>query len=147
MPLLIPPNWMQVTVTAWAKPMLKYHGKNCEACGRDWPSHRKDTGKSCYSSNKVWACESVKMSDVAAAVCQIEEERQCDKRPVKLTVKALEAKIISQQNERNLRIKKCHKLSKEAEQLMASKENVSEVQQCVKCCQSCVWKAMSCINH
>ena len=68
------------------------------------------------------------MSDVGATVNQSETENEHGKRPVKLTFKALETKIISYQKERNSRIKKLHKLAKEVEQLMLSKENVSEVQ-------------------
>ena len=78
------------------------------------------------------------MSDVSAAVNQNETENECGKRSVKLTAKALELKIISNQKERNSRIKKLHKLTKEVKQLMLSKGNVSEVQtkyeMCLKLC-------------
>jgi len=66
--------------------------------------------------------------DLNALVNQGEKENELGKRPVKLTVKALEEKILSHQKERNLRIKKLYKLRKEVEQLMLSKEKVSEVQ-------------------
>lgn len=66
--------------------------------------------------------------DLNAPVNQGETENELGKRPVKLTVKALEEKIISHQKERNLRIKKLYKLRKEVEQWMLSKPNVSEVQ-------------------
>lgn len=66
--------------------------------------------------------------DLNAPVNQSETANELGKRPVKLTVKALEEKILSHQKERNLRIKKLYKLRKEVEQLMLSKENVSDVQ-------------------
>lgn len=63
-----------------------------------------------------------------APVNQSEEENELCKRPIKVTVKALEAKIISRQKERKSRIKKLYKLTKEVEQLMLSNKNVSKVQ-------------------
>jgi len=59
---------------------------------------------------------------------QSDTESGLGKRQPKLTVKALESKIASIQNERNSRIKKLYKLTKDVEQLILSSQNVSEVE-------------------
>lgn len=66
-----------------------------------------------------------KMND---AVTDNEMDNEPGKRPSKLTFKAMEAKILSIQKERNSGIRQLLKMAKEIEQMMISNESVSDVQ-------------------
>ena len=67
--------------------------------------------------------------EMNAPVSQTEMKNELGKRPTKLTVKALQAKMMWQQKERNSRIKKLYKLTKEVEQIMKSNKRVSDGQE------------------
>lgn len=70
------------------------------------------------------------MSQVGSnvSVNQSDAENALGKRPIKLTVKASEAKMQSNQKERNARMKKLYNLARNVKELMLSNKNVSEVQ-------------------